>query len=56
MKVCLHRYIDSDFAGDIDSQKSTTGYVFVLESGAVSLVSTLQKVVPLSSTEDEYVQ
>ena len=31
--VRLHEYIDSDFAGDVDNQKSTTGYVFTLGSG-----------------------
>ena len=28
--VRLHEYIDSDFAGNVDSRKSTTGYVFML--------------------------
>ena len=32
--VQLLRYVDSDFADDVDSQRSTTGYVFTLESGA----------------------
>jgi len=34
--VCLHGYVDSDFAGDVDSWKSTIGYVFTLGSRAVS--------------------
>ena len=29
-KVCLHGYVDSDFVGDVDSRRSTTGYVFSL--------------------------
>jgi len=45
----------SDFAGDVDSQKSITDYVFTLGSGAVSWVSRLQKVVALLTTEAEYV-
>ena len=53
--VCLHGYVDSDFAGDVDSWKSTIGYVFTLGSGAVSQVSRLQKIVALSTTEAEYV-
>ena len=53
--VRLHEYVDSDFAGDVDSQKSTTGYIFTSESGAVSWVSRLQKVVALSTTKAEYV-
>jgi hypothetical protein len=32
----LIAYSDSDFAGDIDDRKSTTGYVFIISSGAVS--------------------
>jgi len=51
----LHGYVDLDFAGDIDSQKSTIGYVFTLKNGPLSWVSRLQKVVTLSMTEAEYV-
>ena len=29
-------YSDSDFAGDIDDRKSTSGYVFTLTGGAIS--------------------
>ena len=34
--VRLHRYTDSDFVGDVVSQKSTTDYFFTMESEAVS--------------------
>ena len=47
-------YVDSDFAGDLDKRKSTTGFVFTLANGAVSWVSKLQSVVALSTTEAEY--
>ena len=53
--VQLLRYADSDFAGNVDSRKNITIYVFTLESGAVSWVSRLQKIVALSMTEAEYV-
>ena len=53
--ICLHGYVDSDFAGDVDSRRNTTDYVFTLGSGAVSWVSRLQKIVTLSMTEAEYV-
>ena len=43
-------YVDSNFAGDLDKKKSTTGYVFTLAGGAVSWVSKLQTVVALSTT------
>ncbi|RVW74857.1 Retrovirus-related Pol polyprotein from transposon TNT 1-94 [Vitis vinifera] len=51
----LQGYVDADFAGDIDSRKSTTGFVFTLGGTAISWVSNLQKIVTLSTTEAEYV-
>ena len=48
-------YVDSDFARNVNSQKSTTGYVFTLGSGAISWVLRLQKIVASSTTEAEYV-
>ena len=48
-------YIDADFAGDIDSRKSTTGFVFTLGGTAISWASNLQKIVILSTIEVEYV-
>ena len=51
----LQGYVDVDFAGDIDSRKSTTGFVFTLGGTAISWVSNLQKIVTLSTTEVEYV-
>ena len=51
----LQGYVDADFAGDIDSRKSTTGFVFTLSGIVISWVSNLQKIVILSTTEAEYV-
>jgi hypothetical protein len=51
----LTGYVDSDLAGDVDTRKSTTGYVYTLGGTAVSWVSKLQKIVALSTTEAEYV-
>ncbi|GKC58333.1 hypothetical protein Tco_1085931 [Tanacetum coccineum] len=48
-------YVDSDYAGDLDGSKSTTGYVFTLSGGIVSWVSKLQSVMAMSTTEAEYV-
>lgn len=53
--IQLRGFVDSDMAGDIDSRKSTTGYVFTLGSAAISWMSRLQKIVALSTTEAEYV-
>ena len=47
-------YVDSDFAGDLDKRKSTTGYVFTLAGAAISWVSKLQTIVALSKKETEY--
>ncbi|TYK04609.1 Gag-Pol polyprotein [Cucumis melo var. makuwa] len=44
-------YIYSDYAGDLNKSKSTTGYVFILASSVVSEVSKLQLVVAMSTTE-----
>jgi hypothetical protein len=51
----LQGYVDSDMAGDKDSRRSTTGYVFTIGGTTVSWISKLQKVVALSTTEAEYV-
>jgi hypothetical protein len=48
-------FADSDWAGDKDYRKSTTGYTFILNGGAVSWKSGRQQSVALSSTEAEYV-
>ena len=51
----LQGYVDTNFAGDIDSRKSTTGFVFTLGGIAISWASNLQKIVTLFTTEVEYV-
>lgn len=43
-------YTDSDYAGDIDDWRSTSGYVFLLSGAAVCWSSRKQDVVTLSST------
>lgn len=48
-------FVDSDFAGCLDSRKSLTGYVFTAYGTAISWKASLQKVVALSSTEAEYI-
>eukprot|EP00286_Rhodomonas_abbreviata_P014033 CAMPEP_0181339602 /NCGR_PEP_ID=MMETSP1101-20121128/29358_1 /TAXON_ID=46948 /ORGANISM="Rhodomonas abbreviata, Strain Caron Lab Isolate" /LENGTH=1796 /DNA_ID=CAMNT_0023450611 /DNA_START=148 /DNA_END=5539 /DNA_ORIENTATION=+ len=47
-------YADSDHAGDPDSRRSVTGYLLLLNGGAVSWQSVRQQVVALSSAEAEY--
>ena len=48
-------YSDSDFAGDIDDRKSTSGYVFFMGSSVICWGSMKQKTVALSSCEAEYI-
>ncbi|GKV42475.1 hypothetical protein SLEP1_g49872 [Rubroshorea leprosula] len=47
-------FVDSNFAGDLDKRRSTTGYVFTLSGCAISWKATLQSTVALSTTEAEY--
>ncbi|KAE8655753.1 Retrovirus-related Pol polyprotein from transposon TNT 1-94 [Hibiscus syriacus] len=47
-------YVDSDYAGDLDNRRSTTGYVFTLGGGPICWKSIVQYVVALSTTEAEY--
>jgi hypothetical protein len=51
----LYGFTDADMAGDIDSRKSTSGYLITYSGGAVSWQSRLQKCVALSTTEAEYI-
>lgn len=48
-------FTDSDYAGDEDDSKSTSGYIFKMNSGAVSWMSKKQPIVTLSTTEAEFV-
>ncbi|XP_039169257.1 secreted RxLR effector protein 161-like [Eucalyptus grandis] len=54
-KSDLFRFTDSDYTGDVDDRKITSGYVFMLGSGAVSWSSKKQSIVTLSTTEAEFV-
>ena len=52
--VELVGYSDSDFAGDMDTRKSNTGYIFLMNGGPVTWFSRKQNTVALSTTESEY--
>lgn len=51
----LIAFCDSDFAGDSETKRSTTGYIIMLGNGAIHWKSQRQKHVSLSSTEAEYI-
>ncbi|KAM7516588.1 hypothetical protein LguiA_006171 [Lonicera macranthoides] len=48
-------YTDADLGGDVDTRKSTSGYLITFAGGAVSWQSRLQKCVALSTTEAEFI-
>jgi len=48
-------YIDSDFAGCIDTRKSTFGYIYLLVGGAISWKSAKQSIIAASTMEVEFV-
>jgi histone deacetylase 1/2 len=50
----LHGFTDADWAGSIDDQKSTGGYLVYLGSTPISWKSGKQRTVARSSTEAEY--
>ncbi|KAJ9534762.1 hypothetical protein QJQ45_013135 [Haematococcus lacustris] len=47
-------FCDADFAGDLDTRRSTTGFVFTMHGAAVSWSSRRQPTVAVSTTEAEY--
>jgi hypothetical protein len=52
--LTLTGFCDADYAGDLDTRKSTTGYVFITNGGAISWNSKRQPTVAVSTTEAEY--
>ena len=51
----LEGFVDANLASDIDSMKSTTGFMFILGGIAISWGLNLQKVITLSPIKVEYV-
>ncbi|XP_073022735.1 secreted RxLR effector protein 161-like [Primulina eburnea] len=48
-------YVDSDYAGNIDTRKSLSGFIFTMYGTAVSWKANSQSVVAFSTTESEYI-
>lgn len=54
-KLDIVGYCDSDYAGDLEERKSTSGCVFMVGGSVVSWRSERQSVVATSTTEAEYI-
>ncbi|CAL1361871.1 unnamed protein product [Linum trigynum] len=48
-------YSDSDYAGCVDTRKSTFGYLFLIAGGAISWKSAKQSVIATSTMEAEFI-
>ena len=51
----LSGYSDANYAWDVDTRRSTSGFIFMLAGALISLQSRAQATVALSSTEVEYI-
>lgn len=51
----LIAYSDADFAGDLETRRSTTGYIIFFAGGPISWCSRKQPIIAQSTTEAEYV-
>lgn len=47
-------YSDSDYASDVESRKSTTGYLFSMNNGPITWASRKQQTIALSTMEAEF--
>ena len=48
-------FSDADYAADLDTRRSTTGYVFMMSGGCVTWCSRRQATVSVSTTEAEFI-
>ena len=53
-EACITRFVDSDYARDLDNKRFTTGYVFTYSGGPTCWRSMLQSVSASSIMEVEY--
>ena len=54
-ELVVKGYVDASFDTDLDDSKSQTGYVYILNGGAVSWCSCKQSVMATSTCEAEYI-
>ena len=50
----LQGYSDADWAGNVETRRSTSGYAFMMNGGCISCRSKKHRTLALSSTEAEY--
>jgi hypothetical protein len=50
----LWGWVDADFATDLDTRRSHTGYIIMMNGGPISWKSVKQKSVSLSTAESEW--
>lgn len=55
LNIDLTGFTESDFAGNADSRRLTTGFIFTHNSAPVSWSSKLKQCVSLSTTEAEFI-
>lgn len=55
MHASLIGYSDADYAGDVDTRKSTSGYLFLFNGGPAVWGSDRQTCTALSTTESELI-
>ena len=53
-EIVVNGYVNASFDTDLDDSKSQTGYMYILNGGAVSWCSCKQSVVVGSTCEAEY--
>ena len=54
-ELSVKGYMDASYLTDSDDSRSQSGYVFVINGGAVSWKSSKQEMVSASTTEAEYI-
>ncbi|KAM6600577.1 hypothetical protein CsatA_020186 [Cannabis sativa] len=54
-ELAVNGFVDSDYAGDIDTRRSQSGWVFRVNCCTISWKANLQTIVALSTTEAEYI-
>ncbi|XP_059313772.1 secreted RxLR effector protein 161-like [Lycium ferocissimum] len=52
--ISILSYVDSDYEGDLDKRRSIFGYILTLVGSSVSWTLTQQSIIPLSTTEAQY--